>query len=739
MSVNNVASPARSTTETKENTSNSILLVDDEPRILSSLRRVFRREGYRIVPALCAEEALKILSKQHFPVIISDFKMPQMNGAQLLRRIKNMHPDSIRIMLTGHADTEAVMGAINEGAVYKFILKPWNDDDLRVTVRLAFQQYELHQTNKRLETENQHKSSQIHTLKKLQSSDNGQLAIMLHNKQLLNDNQLQLILDQRQKNNSDVLRIILAKQWVNEQQIRDIFRSDFLIDEIDLLNTPIQQEVLDLLPRSLCTEHWVLPISLKQGVLTLAMADPINMGLQADIRFFTGLNLQVVMANVTDIDKAIDRVYGESPSFGEMETLVATVDPNETIEVIIDEHDDLSLAQLLRETEDPPAIRLVNAIIIEAVKLGVSDIHIQPRAKSVVVRFRIDGILQDKIFIPNRYLNSLVSRIKVMAEMDISERRRPQDGRITVKTPQRLIDLRISSLPVINGEKVVMRILDRNASIKSLDQLGFSEFDLNNVRRLIGKPQGIILSTGPTGSGKTTTLYSLLQHGVTAEKNYVTIEEPVEYYMDAAGQVNIKGKIDLTFPVVLRSILRQDPDVILLGEIRDLETAEVAFQAALTGHLVFSTLHTNSSIATIARLLDLGLKPYIMASSIEGILSQRLVRRICEQCKTKTTVDSDIIQQLGPLFKQTDQQYYRGEGCEHCNHSGYHGRICLYEILIPNEEMRDLIAVKASHREIKQCAINKGFKTLLQDGMDKALAGLTTCEEILRILGPQEF
>ncbi|NOR70058.1 MAG: response regulator [Methylomarinum sp.] len=716
-----------------------ILLVDDEPNVLSSLRRVFRRENYQIEVAMNGEEALQILAQNKFQLMISDFKMPRMDGAQLLKQVKSRYPKIIRIMLTGYADTDAVMGAINEGAVYKFILKPWNDDDLRVTVGLALEQYDLLQKNQQLQHENQHQHTQLKKLSKLSNNDNSQLAIMLNKKQLLNNGQLQEIFKLKQSSSIPVVKIILDRQWVDEKVIRKILRKELFVEEVSLAEFQIKQEILDLLPRSICEQQWALPLKVENNMLLLATADPMNMGLQADIRFITGFNLQVVMADLAAIELKIAEVFGDAPNFGEMENIVSTEDPFETIEVIIDEKDDVSLEQLLRETEDPPAIRLVNSIIIEAVRLGASDIHIQPRTKSIVVRYRIDGILLDKIFIPNHYLNSLVSRIKVMAEMDISERRRPQDGRITVKTPMRIIDLRISSLPMINGEKIVMRILDRNASIKSLDMLGFNDINLKKISRLVSKPQGIILSTGPTGSGKTTTLYSLLQHGVTTEKNYVTIEEPVEYYMDAAGQVNIKSKIDLTFPVVLRAILRQDPDVILLGEIRDFETAEVAFQAALTGHLVFSTLHTNSSIATIARLFDLGLKPYIMASSLEGIISQRLVRKICPHCKQEEKVDADVIQQLGPLFINNKNTMYKGLGCDKCGNNGYQGRVCLYEILIPTEEIRGLISEQANQRDIKQAAIKSGYKTLLEDGLEKVNLGLTSCDEILRILGPQDF
>jgi len=716
-----------------------ILFVDDEPNVLSALRRIFRRENYHIDTAMTGAEALQLLKENDYQLVISDYKMPQMTGAEFLKRVKALHPAVIRIMLTGEADTGAVLGAINEGAVYKFILKPWNDDDLRITVGLALEQYDLIAKNKDLKLDNSKKSKEIKKLKRLVGSDSGQIAIMLNKKNLLNNGQLQELFKLKQTSKDSVLKLILNRQWVDEAVIREILRKDLMVEEVALAEFQVDPEVHNLLPRSICEQHAVLPLKIENGLLMLAMADPVNMDLQDELRFMSGLSLRVVMANVDEIEKKTVEVYGHVQSFGDINEIVSTNDPFESIQIVIEEEDDVSLGQLLQETEEPPAIRLVNAVIIEAIRLGASDIHIQPRAKNVVVRYRIDGILQDKIFIPLHFHGPLVSRIKVMAEMDIAERRRPQDGRVTVKTPTRIVDLRISTLPVLNGEKLVMRILDQNASIHPIDKLGFSASDLVKVDRLINKPQGIILSTGPTGSGKTSTLYSLLQHGATPTKNFVTIEEPVEYYMDAAGQVNIKGKIDLTFPVVLRAILRQDPDVILLGEIRDLETAEVAFQAALTGHLVFSTLHTNSAIATIARLFDLGLKPYILASSLEGIISQRLVRRICSHCSEPHRVDAAILQQLGPLFANNQHTLFKGKGCECCANTGYYGRLCLFELLIPNEEMRDLIAGQAGHMEFKKVAIKSGYKSILEDALEKIIQGLTTCEEVLRVLGSQEF
>ncbi|MDO9063944.1 MAG: GspE/PulE family protein, partial [Sulfuricella sp.] len=419
-------------------------------------------------------------------------------------------------------------------------------------------------------------------------------------------------------------------------------------------------------------------------------------------------------------------------------TLVSSTDPYEGIEVVIDEEEDQrSLEELLRGTEEPPAIRLVNAIILEAIRLGASDIHIHPRTKSVVVRLRIDGVLADKIHIPHQLHTSLVSRLKVMSELDISERRRPQDGRITVKTPLRIVDLRISTLPTINGEKVVLRILDRNSAVKSIEGLGFAPADLKKVLNMVDKPQGIILTTGPTGSGKTTTLYGLLQHNADPGKNYVTIEDPVEYYLDMAGQVLIKEKIGLTFPIVLRSILRQDPDVVLLGEIRDLETAEVAFHAALTGHLVYSTLHTNSAVATIARLFDLGLKPYVVATALEGIIAQRLVRRICDDCSEPATPAPELLARLGPLFEPGKIKASHGRGCNKCHNTGYRGRLGIYEVLVPDEKMRHLIASGASILEMTQLARQIGATPMLEDAREKVNAGLTTLEEVLRVLGPQ--
>ncbi|MEW6353504.1 MAG: ATPase, T2SS/T4P/T4SS family [Pseudomonadota bacterium] len=733
-----VGSEKTGDTETPKGAQYRILLVDDEVNVLKALERVFRQENYAITPVNGAQEALTLLARENFQLMICDYMMPGMNGAELLRRAKAQHPEMIRIMLTGHADTDAVMGAIKDGAVYKFILKPWNDDDLRVTVALALEQYDLIEKNKKLQKENKEKARELVALSKLAVTNRSQLAVMLNKRNLLTHQQVQELHKLQQARREPIIRLLLERGWVSEKILREILRKDLLVEEVALAEMRVDPSVAALIPHSFCERQWVLPLKMEGRQLMLAVADPLDNGLIDDLRFVSGLEIRVVMADVASLKAKIAEVYGKEPTdFQELETLISTTDPYEGIEIIIDDDEAVPLEDLLRSTEEPPAIRLVNAIIIEAIRLGASDIHIQPRTKNVVVRYRIDGVLFDKIHIPHNLHMALVSRIKVMAEMDITERRRPQDGRIAVKTPLRVVDLRISSLPTINGEKIVMRMLDRNSPIRSLNDLGLSLPDLKKVADMVDKPQGIILATGPTGSGKTTTLYSLLQHNATATKNYITIEDPVEYYLDMAGQVLIREKIGLNFSSVLRAILRQDPDVILLGEIRDLDTAEVAFHAALTGHLVYSTLHTNSAVATIARLYDLGLKPYIVATALEGIIAQRLVRKICEECREPVTPLAALTARLGPLFDPAKITAYKGRGCAHCNKSGYRGRAPIYEVLVPDGQMRHLMSSGASILDLTKAAMQLGSASLLEDAHAKVQQGVTTVEEVLRVLGPQ--
>ncbi|TBW49234.1 response regulator [Marinobacter halodurans] len=736
--LENETPPADKPTE-EQRTPYRLLIVDDEPNILSSLKRVFARENYTLFFARSGEEALAVMEKESIDLVMTDFMMPGLNGSELLRRVRERWPDTIRLMLTGHANTDAVMGSIREGAVYRFILKPWNDDDLRLTIALALEQYELVRKNRSLEQQNQKQNKDLETIAKMGVTNRSQLAILLHKKGWLNPQQIQQLHREMQSKKAPVIQLIMEHDWLDADKIYNLLKTEMMFDEVDLREAQVDPNLLNLIPQKVCTRHLLLPLNVVGNRLHLAMVDPMEISLIDELAFMSGYSINPLVCPLEQMQKKLAEMFGAaSEGIDELATRIGMDDPYEGIEIVLDEDKDSeSLEQLLGSSEEPPAIRLVNAIILEALRLRASDIHIHPRTKALIVRYRIDGVLQDKIQIPTDLLMSVVSRIKVMAEMDITERRRPQDGRITVKTPMRIVDLRISTLPTINGEKVVMRVLERQSSVQSLQDLGLSQHNLQSLTRVVSKPQGIILATGPTGSGKTTTLYALLQHNATPERNYVTIEDPVEYQVDMAGQVPVKDRIGLDFATILRAILRQDPDVILLGEIRDEETADVAFHAAMTGHLVYSTLHTSSAAATVARLLDLDLKPYVLASALEAIIAQRLIRRLCQKCKQEVDPDPELAAQLGPQFTNPGTVYYGPKGCNHC-HNGYTGRIALHEVLTINEELRQAITERASALTIESLAKQRGMKLLIDDAAEKVAAGLTSLEEVLRILGPQD-
>ncbi|MDX1587637.1 MAG: ATPase, T2SS/T4P/T4SS family [Oleiphilaceae bacterium] len=715
-----------------------LLFVDDEPHVLSSLRRAFRKENYEIHCAADAREALSLIQQQTFHLMITDYKMPGMSGAELLQEVKRMAPDTLRIMLTGQADTQAVMSAINEGAVYRFILKPWNDDELRVTVALALEQFELRQKNRQLEHTASRQQKDLSLFRKMNQQHRSQLALMLHKHQLLNRQQVQEIYKIQQSRKVASIRILLEKQWVSAEALYKLLREELLFEEVSLDEFALDPAVLDLVPADLCQNQCLLPLRVNKRRLLLAMADPLNQVLLEELSFALGMKIDPVLVRMGELDTKLKELYsGSAQALDDISSLEQN-DPTDTIELVIEDDDtDVDLDTLLSDTQQPSAVRVVNAIIMEALRLGASDIHIQPRATVVLVRYRIDGILQDKIRIPISLQMAIVSRIKVMSELDITERRRPQDGRITVKSPMKIVDLRLSTLPTLNGEKVVMRVLDRNSSVQNIDNLHLSERNRRRLINVMTRPQGMILATGPTGSGKTTTLYAMLQHQANSERNYVTIEDPVEFYMDMAGQVPVRERVGLNFPTVLRAILRQDPDVILLGEIRDGETAEVAFHAAMTGHMVYSTLHTNSTIASVARLLDLGLKPYVVAQGLEAVIAQRLVRRVCPECRETVEPDEETLQLLGPHFATSGVVDYRGRGCEHCHQQGFKGRVGLYEVLSVSEDLRHIISAGGSMREMLHQAELDGMIPLIADARAKVDAGETSLGEILRILGSQ--
>jgi type II secretory ATPase GspE/PulE/Tfp pilus assembly ATPase PilB-like protein/FixJ family two-component response regulator len=712
----------------------TLLFVDDEENVLNSLSRIFLDENYTILTASSARKALEIMEQGPVHLIVSDHRMPSMSGSELLKIVREKYPETIRIMLTGHADVNSIMGAVKEGAVYKFITKPWNDEDLRLTVSLALQQYVLTLENRRLKDIARQQQNKIKNFAGMFEQNRGMLGDILVKSSLIGTQELDLARKQRDTN--EFLGDFFIRAGIlTESQIIAVLQKHLGVEFIDLRELSIPHNVARCLPKDLCEKNRLVPVRLEGNNLTVAMADPSDIVTCDNIGRVTGLRVVPLLAASSQIAEKITQAWTVAEGAGEQD--FDDLEPLDEIDIVLDEEEkEASVEELIGSSKVPPVIRIVNAVISEAIRYSASDIHIEAKTKYTVIRYRIDGMLHSKIKIPSDLHPAVISRIKILAKMDISERRRPQDGRITVKAGTRVVDMRVSSLPTINGEKIVMRILDKSAAIKHLDELGVLEDDFHNIAIITRKPQGVVIATGPTGSGKTTMLYSLLAAMMNTSKNFETIEEPVEYFLEEANQVSIHEKIGLSFAQVLRATLRQDPDVILVGEMRDFETADVAFKAALTGHMVLTTLHTNSAVASITRLVDMGIKPYIIASALEGVFAQRLVRKVCSGCAAKTSPDAALLDLLRLPPDYFGAEVTIGQGCAQCNNTGYRGRIGVYELFVMNDDFRQMIGSDYRESEVLNLARNNGMSTLLEDGLKKVRRGWTTLDEVLRVVGP---
>ncbi len=517
--------------------------------------------------------------------------------------------------------------------------------------------------------------------------------------------------------------------FIDEKTLTSFLSKQFGVPPVDLATEEIDPEVLKLVPESIAQKYLLIPVKRKGSTLYVAMADPSNIFAIDDIKFLTGYNVEPLVASEIAIKEAIDRYYDSATTLAD---IVAGFE-GEEIEVVGEEEEE-DVVDLKKATEEAPVIKLVNLILTDAIKKGASDIHIEPYEKEMRVRFRIDGVLHEIMKPPLKLKNAIVSRIKIMSQLDIAERRLPQDGRIKLKMKDRDIDFRVSVLPTIFGEKVVLRILDKSNLQLDMRKLGFEEKALKDFMDAIHKPWGMVLVTGPTGSGKTTTLYSALTELNKVTENISTAEDPVEYNLPGINQVQMHEEIGLNFATALRAFLRQDPDIIMVGEIRDYETAEIAVKAALTGHLVLSTLHTNDAPSTVSRLLNMGIEPFLIASSVNLILAQRLARRICTECKEEVKVHPQALIDLGVHPDEAkDFVCYKGRGCPNCGNTGYKGRIALYEVMPMHEELKELVLNGASAGEIKKEAVRLGMKTLRQSGITKVKEGTTTIEEVLRV------
>jgi type IV pilus assembly protein PilB len=591
------------------------------------------------------------------------------------------------------------------------------------------------------------------------------LGEILVRENLISPQNLREALDYQREHGGRLTFSLVKLGLISDDMITAVLSRQYGIPSVNLDLFSIDPTVLSLIPEEVAQKHSVLPLSRVGATLTLAMVDPTNVFAIDDVKFMTGLNVAPVVVAEGSVRQAIATYYGSSREIElasapvEEVSLPSSTDSNgngaithadlvsldsidfdtgqtEDVEVV-DDNEEIDLAALSRLSEDAPVVRLVNVLLVDSLRRGASDIHVEPYEKELRIRFRIDGVLYDVMHPPLKMRDALISRIKIMSKLDISEKRLPQDGRIKIKvrvdSRSRELDFRVSTLPTLFGEKVVLRLLDKQNLMLDMTKLGFESESLVKFQRNISKPYGMVLVTGPTGSGKTNTLYSALQSLNKVETNIMTAEDPVEFNLPGINQVQMKEQIGLNFAAALRSFLRQDPNIVLVGEIRDFETAEIAIKAALTGHLVLSTLHTNDAPSTISRLMNMGIEPFLVATSVNLIQAQRLIRRICKDCKHEHQTPPEALAEVGFATDEARTiKTYKGKGCSTCNNTGYKGRIGLYEVMEITDEIRELILIGASVLELRKKAIDDGMITLRESGLYKIRAGVTTPEEVVR-------
>jgi len=556
------------------------------------------------------------------------------------------------------------------------------------------------------------------------------LGELLIKRALITQDQLTKATTEQQLQGGILAAHLVRLGFLTEDQLVSYLQKEYRLPIVDPMSLEIGSDILQLTPVSLAAKHQLMPLNIAGSTLTVAMVDPSNLVAINEVKFITGYDVRVVLSKLASLRKALDHFYEGGSAIRDVLTQIESEDVE-----VVREDQEVDLKELERATEEAPVVKLVNALLTDAIRKRASDIHVEPFEKMLRVRFRIDGVLYEIMKPPLKLKNPLLSRLKIMAALDIAERRLPQDGRIKLRLPDsKEMDFRVSVIPTIFGEKIVLRLLDKSSLQLDMTKLGFEETALDDFKESISRPFGMVLVTGPTGSGKTTTLYSALSELNRITDNISTVEDPVEYNLVGINQVQIHDDIGLSFAAALRSFLRQDPDVIMVGEVRDFETAEIAIKAALTGHLVLSTLHTNDAPSTINRLLNMGVEPFLVSSSLNLILAQRLARVICPRCKTEMEYPREALLEVGFSPDEIDDlQFFHGAGCDECSMTGFRGRIALYEVLPMREEIREAVLVGASALDIKRKAMSLGMKTLRQSGLGKVREGATTIEEVVRV------
>jgi type IV pilus assembly protein PilB len=563
------------------------------------------------------------------------------------------------------------------------------------------------------------------------------LGEMLLKAGMITQPQLQEALEAQKKSGGKLGFNLVKMGFVKEDDITQLLSDQYGVPSINLRHFEIDESVIHLVPSEVAQKYLVLPVNRTGATLTIAMADPTNVFAMDDIKFMTGYNVEPVVASEIAIREAIEKYYGSSHALELKKVMDQMAEQDTEALELLEEDEELDIHKLEHVSEEAPVVRLVNIILTDSIKKGASDIHIEPYEKDFRARFRVDGVLYEIMHPPMKLKDAITSRLKIMAKLDISERRLPQDGRIKIKMKlqgkTKEMDYRVSVLPTLFGEKIVMRLLDKDNLVLDMTRLGFEPESLAKFERQILRPYGMVLVTGPTGSGKTNTLYSSIARVNTPETNIMTAEDPVEFNLHGINQVQMKEQIGLNFATALRAFLRQDPNIILVGEIRDFETAEIAVKAALTGHLVLSTLHTNDAPSTINRLMNMGIEPFLVATSVNLICAQRLVRRICKDCKEEIQLPAQALVEIGfPVEEAGKVRLYKGRGCPNCNNTGYRGRVGLFEVMEITDDLRELILSGASAMELRRKGMEDGMITLRLSGLQKLRDGQTSVEEVVR-------
>jgi type IV pilus assembly protein PilB len=721
-----------------------VLVAEDDARSRKILKKAVEGFGHECLLARDGLEAWELYQNTpEVDVVISDWAMPGIDGLELCRRIRRVgHAGYTFFIFLSAPENEEHPHAVMRAGADDYLTKPLDSEQLRETLLTASRVTSLRRRlNGGGKAETNGRGKELALRDEYQLRANGALstrklgiggvklwdALIAQGK--VTEQQVQLALEAQKRDPRELRKIIVSLGFISEAELAQIQAEQLRLDYIEVSERDVDPGVIGLVPKRVLLRHRSIPLRIDNTRrLVVAMSDPSDIHALEDLRMASGYQIIPVVATEEDIQRTQAKVL----AIGEEVTKLL----EEAAGGHVKDHAELDLG-VEALPDEKPVIRLVSSILQQALGDGASDIHIEPRARELTVRLRVDGVLREVMSIPPKLQSGVISRLKILGNLDIAEKRVPQDGRFSVKLAGQKVDLRVASLPTVYGERIVLRLLDTASVEVNLDKLGFDSRTLERYEEIFRKPSGTTLVTGPTGSGKTTTLYATLRQLNSPEKNIITVEDPVEYRIRGISQVQVNPRAGLTFASGLRSILRNDPDIIMIGEIRDYETAKISVEAALTGHLVLATLHTNNAPAAVNRLTDMGIEPFLTSSAVDCVIAQRLARRLCERCKQHAQIEEEILQSMQFPFEHLgsgELEFYRAVGCSRCGGTGYRGRVGLYELMVVTNEIRELVLRRSSTEEIARAAEREGMIRLRDDGLLKAARGITTIEEALRVV-----